>query len=386
MSDNCGYTQEDPNIIQFQMQQGSDDFQFWSGLRGPCFVPHVDPESGMLWFTNDAGLPNPAPIRITGQDGRGIQLAGQADSEEELPASAAWGDCWAVGTEEPLEAFAWFDGWTDLGVLFPPGPQGQAGPAGPAGPAGETGATGPQGPAGQGVPAGGSAGQFLRKASSTDYDGEWHSADAGDISYDDSLTYESGTVGDELSSQRNTLNQLSNSISFESSEILYSLSSLESYLNGIASSLQNLGQRHIRLSVAFSAFPFSSTDVLGTLIRISGSSVTFEGYQLRENVFIKGHYNGATWTWNKLNVNAVQSGTTSITVNPSQKGDGSVTFPFEFASTPVVIANMLGFLTPSSEVSGVVILTQSTTGFTYRVRNNYSSELTVGINWIAISQ
>lgn len=214
MSDNCGYTQEDPNIIQFKMQQGSDDFRFWSGLRGPCFVPHVDPESGMLWFTNDAGLPNPAPIRITGQDGRGIQLAGQADSEEELPASAAWGDCWAVGTEEPLEAFAWFDGWTDLGVLFPPGPPGQdgqdgaTGPQGPQGIPGETGATGPQGPAGPGVPAGGSAGQFYRKASSTDYDGEWHTLSAGDSSYDSSLTYSSGTVGKELSDQKNTLNQL----------------------------------------------------------------------------------------------------------------------------------------------------------------------------------
>lgn len=78
MSDNCGYTQEDPNIIQFKMQQGSDDFQFWSGLRGPCFVPHVDTESGMLWFTNDAGLPNPEPIRIAGQDGQGVPAGGSA--------------------------------------------------------------------------------------------------------------------------------------------------------------------------------------------------------------------------------------------------------------------------------------------------------------------
>ena len=70
---------------------------------------------------------------------------------------------------------------------------------------GQDGDTGPQGPAGPGVPAGGSAGQFYRKASGTDYDGEWHTLSAGDSSYDSSLTYSSGTVGAELNSQRNTL-------------------------------------------------------------------------------------------------------------------------------------------------------------------------------------
>ena len=65
-----------------------------------------------------------------------------------------------------------------------------------------------RGPQGPGVPEGGSAGQFYRKASATDYDGEWHTLSAGDSSYDSSLTYSSGTVGQELSSQRNTLNQL----------------------------------------------------------------------------------------------------------------------------------------------------------------------------------
>ena len=38
---------------------------------------------------------------------------------------------------------------------------------------GETGSTGPQGDPGQGVPAGGAAGQVLKKKSGTDYDTEW---------------------------------------------------------------------------------------------------------------------------------------------------------------------------------------------------------------------
>lgn len=39
--------------------------------------------------------------------------------------------------------------------------------------------TGPQGAAGQGVPAGGTLGQLLRKASATNYDTEWADAGAG---------------------------------------------------------------------------------------------------------------------------------------------------------------------------------------------------------------
>ena len=86
------------------------------------------------------------------------------------------------------------------------GDTGDAGPQGPQGETGATGATGPQGPAGPGVPSGGSAGQFYRKTSAADYAAEWYSPAAGDVSYDSSLTYPSGTVGEELNSQRNTLN------------------------------------------------------------------------------------------------------------------------------------------------------------------------------------
>ena len=56
--------------------------------------------------------------------------------------------------------------WTQLASLL--GPPGQVGPQGQ---------VGPPGPQGAGVPAGGSAGQTLRKLSSSDYDSEW-SADS----------------------------------------------------------------------------------------------------------------------------------------------------------------------------------------------------------------
>ena len=67
------------------------------------------------------------------------------------------------------------------------GPEGPEGPQGPKGDTGETGATGPQGPqgpAGEGVPSGGSTGQFLTKDSATDYDTSWTNLDASKVSYD----------------------------------------------------------------------------------------------------------------------------------------------------------------------------------------------------------
>lgn len=65
------------------------------------------------------------------------------------------------------------------------GPKGDTGDTGPAGPTGATGATGATGPAGAdgadgvGVPAGGTTGQILKKASNTDYDTEWGSERSG---------------------------------------------------------------------------------------------------------------------------------------------------------------------------------------------------------------
>lgn len=81
-----------------------------------------------------------------------------------------------------------------IGLTGPQGPVGDTGPQGPTGPKGDmgdTGPTGPQGiqgpqgvkgdtgntgPVGPGVPAGGSAGQLLRKLSATDYATEWFTA------------------------------------------------------------------------------------------------------------------------------------------------------------------------------------------------------------------
>lgn len=75
----------------------------------------------------------------------------------------------------------------DTGATGDTGPQGERGETGPKGDTGATGQTGPQGPQGVpgqdgvGVPAGGTAGQVLAKASGTDYDTEWTTPDPGGV-------------------------------------------------------------------------------------------------------------------------------------------------------------------------------------------------------------
>ena len=70
------------------------------------------------------------------------------------------------------------------GVQGPKGDQGETGATGPQGPKGDTGATGPQGPQG---PKGDK--------------GDAGASDAGEVSYDETATYQAGTVGAELSNQ-----------------------------------------------------------------------------------------------------------------------------------------------------------------------------------------
>ncbi len=109
------------------LEDTGDEFLMWQGLVGPHFSPHVD-EYGNLSWTNNGQLLNPAPVNIAGKPGTGIEITGRVNSVEELPESAAQGQVWAVGIEEPYEAYCWLGEWFDLGLIFPTGPRGDTGP------------------------------------------------------------------------------------------------------------------------------------------------------------------------------------------------------------------------------------------------------------------
>lgn len=107
------------------------------------------------------------------------------------------GDTGDTGPQGPTGATGPQGPKGDTGDTGPQGPAGATGATGPQGPAGATGATGPQGPAGQGVPTGGTTGQFLRKSSGTDYDTGWATLPGTDLSYTASTrSLESSTGND----------------------------------------------------------------------------------------------------------------------------------------------------------------------------------------------
>ena len=136
----------------FVFVQETDEFRMWQGLVGPYYTPAVDSIGNLSW-TNNGNLVNPPTVNVSG---RGLTIVGIVDTAGDLPESAPNYTVYLVGTTSPYHAYI-FDGttWTDLGVIGK----------------GDPGATGP------GVPAGGSAGQVLKKKSATDYDTGWKNDD-----------------------------------------------------------------------------------------------------------------------------------------------------------------------------------------------------------------
>jgi hypothetical protein len=93
-----------------------------------------------------------------------LNVLGTVANEAALPGSATTGDVYQA--EDTGVFYVWDGtGWDNLGTL--------AGPQGEDGPAGADGAPGADGADGVGVPAGGTTGQVLGKASGADYDTAW---------------------------------------------------------------------------------------------------------------------------------------------------------------------------------------------------------------------
>ena len=101
------------------------------GDTGPYFLPSVSAE-GVLSWTNNGGLENPASANI-----RGPQGATGPQGEQGIQGEK--GDTGETGPQGPKG---------DTGETGPQGPKGDTGETGPQGPKGDMGETGPQGPKG----------------------------------------------------------------------------------------------------------------------------------------------------------------------------------------------------------------------------------------------
>ena len=125
-----------------------------AGADGTTFTPSVSVD-GVLSWTNDGGLENPAPVDIRGPAGKDGEQGPKGDT----------GDTGPQGEQGPQGPRG------EIGPRGPQGEQGIQGPAGPKGDTGEQGETGPQGPKGDTGADGKSAYQYAQ-------DGGYHGTEA----------------------------------------------------------------------------------------------------------------------------------------------------------------------------------------------------------------
>lgn len=185
----CPYCQN-----TFEMNETcADEFTMWQGLVGPYYYPYID-INGYLTWSNTGDLPNPDPVNIIGPPGHGVDIKGIVATYSDLPPSPDNGDVYLVGTEAPYDAYVYFEGvWTDIGDVSK-GADGRGIVS-----ITKTATSGlvdtytitytddstpttftvTNGADGVGVPASGTTGQVLAKASDADYDTEWIDVEAG---------------------------------------------------------------------------------------------------------------------------------------------------------------------------------------------------------------
>jgi hypothetical protein len=134
------FAMPDGEADAFTMENQADGFSFeyWQGLRGPYYTPFVD-AAGVISWTNNGGLPNPAPVNIRGT---GLTISGIVEAVVDLPQSGETGETWLVGTESPYIGYMWSGfAWTNIGPILA-GPAGQPGEDGEPGEPGAPGAPG----------------------------------------------------------------------------------------------------------------------------------------------------------------------------------------------------------------------------------------------------
>jgi hypothetical protein len=182
-----------------------------TGLKGDKGDPGAGGPQGVIGPTGPTGPQGPigptGATGATGPQGAGVAIKGTVATVGALPSTGnTLGDAYTVTSFTPAHLFtctALPNTWTDVGVFQgqtgaagAPGAPGATGPTGPTGSTGITGATGSTGPtgpqgiqgpagstgaAGPGLAAGGTAGQWAKKNSATNYDTTWDTIDKATV-------------------------------------------------------------------------------------------------------------------------------------------------------------------------------------------------------------
>lgn len=80
----------------------------------------------------------------------------------------------------------------------------------------------------------------------------------------------------------------------------------------------------------------------------------------------------------------IQTGTATFNLNAGQWNNLDVTFEKTFNSAPKVFTQVRGTYIPETEVSFATVTSVTTTGCTIRLKNNYSTPLSISVDWLAM--
>ena len=151
------------SVVCSKTTEDTDDIYTWKYIRadateqeiivqrikhtpGVTFTPTVSAD-GVISWTNDGGLENPAPVSIKGPQGEPGPAGPKGEQGPAGPAGPK-GDQGEPGTPGEQGPAGPKGDQGDPGAPGAPGPEGPAGPAGPKGDPGPAGEQGPAGPAG----------------------------------------------------------------------------------------------------------------------------------------------------------------------------------------------------------------------------------------------
>lgn len=96
-----------------------------------------------------------------------------------------------------------------------------------------------------------------------------------------------------------------------------------------------------------------------------------------DRVYIKGDIN-------KDLESIIQTGTAVFNLNAGQMLNVDVTFNKAYQVAPKVFTQVRGSFVPHDEVSFPVVVSVSTTGCILRLKNNYSTSLSISVDWLAM--
>ena len=179
-------------------------------------------------------------------------------------------------------------------------------------------------------------------------------ASVDDINYNSNLLdTKLGTVGD--TSVQDQIDSLNSKLATDDIGSVSSLSSLESALTTVGTSLQNNQVKYIKFTVSVAFGVFANTIYMGAIQKYQSDRYSVQVQSAYDGYEITGNYKSSSWTWDSLSSNLVTKTTTIADTSPINITSKT--------SNVVTTANFVSALCPGT--ANVICLPYVSSGYLY---------------------